>query len=116
MKRKVSNSDSTRASRCPLAALDVADLSFVARGLEALVRRSKTDQERRGLTTKLARGGDPAVCAVRAVREWLELAGIAEGTVFRSVDRHGNVNNDMRCLRYRVSARRPDRPMCSGTI
>jgi site-specific recombinase XerD len=31
--------------RSELAALDVSDLTFVAEGLEALVRRSKTDQE-----------------------------------------------------------------------
>ena len=30
---------------------------------------------------------------MRAVRDWLELAGVAEGPVFRSVDRHGNVRS-----------------------
>jgi integrase len=79
--------------RSELVALDVGDLSFVARGLEVLVRRSKTDQEGRGLTKNVARGRDPTTCTVRAVRDWLELAGIAEGPVFRPVDRHGNVRS-----------------------
>ena len=77
--------------RSELVALDVTDLSFVRRGLEARVRRSKTDQEGHGLTKNIARGSDPTTCTVRAVRDWLELGCIAESPVFRSVDRHGNV-------------------------
>ena len=79
--------------RSELVALDVADLTFVGRGLEAIVGRSKTDQEGRGLTKNVERGSDPTTCAVRAVRDWLELAGVVEGPVFRSVDRHGNVKS-----------------------
>ena len=77
--------------RSELVALDVGDLSFVARGLEALVRRSKTDQEGRGLTKNVSRGADPTTCTVRAVQDWLELSLIADGPVFRAIDRHGNV-------------------------
>lgn len=77
--------------RSELVALNVADLSFVTRGLEAIVRRSKTDQEGKGLTKNIARGTDPTTCPVHAIRDWLELAAIAEGAVFRPVDRHGNV-------------------------
>jgi integrase len=55
------------------------------------VRRSKTDQEGRGLTKNVAHGRDPTTCTVCAVRDWLELAGVAEGPVFRPVDRHGNL-------------------------
>lgn len=79
--------------RSELVALDVADLSFVARGLEATVRRSKTDQEGHGLTKNIARGIDSTTCTVHAVRDWLELAALAAGPVFRPVDRHGNVKS-----------------------
>lgn len=79
--------------RSELVALDVSDLSFVRRGLEARVRRSKTDQEGQGHTKNIARGSDRTTCTVRAVRDWLELAGITDGPVFRSVDRHGNVRS-----------------------
>ena len=57
-------------------------------GLEALVRRSKTDQEGAGLTKVIAFGGDPSTCPVRATKDWLELAGIGEGPVFRPINRH----------------------------
>lgn len=33
------------------------------------------------------------MCTVRAVRDWLELARLGEGAVFRPVDRHGNVRD-----------------------
>ena len=46
--------------RSELVALDVVDLKFVPEGLEALVRRSKTDQEGEGLTKVVAYGSDPA--------------------------------------------------------
>jgi integrase len=66
---------------------------FVPEGLEAIVRRSKTDQEGEGLIKMIAYGSDPATCPVRSLQDWLELAGIGEGPVFRSVDRHGRVSD-----------------------
>lgn len=74
--------------RSELVALDVADLTFVTEGLEAVVRRSKTDQEGAGLLKVIAYGADPGTCPVRAVKDWLELAGIGEGPVFRPINRH----------------------------
>lgn len=79
--------------RSELVALDAADVTLVARGLEVLVRRSKTDQEGHGLTKNIARGSDPTTCTVRALRDWLELASIDDGPVFRPIDRHGNVKS-----------------------
>jgi integrase len=77
--------------RSELVALDVADLTFVAEGLEAVVRRSKTDQEGEGLTKVVAYGGDPATCPVRALRDWLDFAGIGEGPVFRPINKHEHI-------------------------
>jgi integrase len=74
--------------RSELVALNSDDLKFVPEGLEALVRRSKTDQEGEGLTKMIACGSDPATCPVRAVQDWLALSGISEGPVFRSISRH----------------------------
>ena len=78
--------------RSELVALDVADLEDdpQARGVHVRVRRGKTDQEGRGHTKAIPFGRgdlDPA----GAVRAWLRAAGIADGAVFRSVDRYGNV-------------------------
>lgn len=79
--------------RSELVALDCADLKFVSEGLEALVRRSKTDQEGVGLTKVIAFGADPSTCPVRASKDWLELAGIVDGPVFRPINRHEQLSN-----------------------
>jgi integrase len=79
--------------RSELVALDAADLTFVSEGLEAIVRRSKTDQEGAGLTKVVAYGSDPATCPVRALQDWLELAAIGEGPVFRPVNRHEQLSS-----------------------
>ena len=36
----------------------------------------------------LVPGSTPTTCPVHALREWLEEAGVSEGRVFRSVNRH----------------------------
>lgn len=83
--------------RSELEALDVADLSFRAEGLVVSVRRSKTDQEGAGAEVAISAGEHAATCPVRALRSWLEGTAVAEGVsvaegaVFRSVDRHGHV-------------------------
>jgi site-specific recombinase XerD len=77
--------------RSELVALDVADVTDTADGLVVTVRRSKTDQEGAGVRVGLPFGGNPATCPVRAVRAWLEAAGITTGALFRAVDRHGHV-------------------------
>lgn len=75
--------------RSELVALDVADLEETDEGLRVTIRRSKTDQEGHGATIAIVRGG--ASCPVRAVRAWLDAAGITEGPVFRPVRKGGKV-------------------------
>jgi site-specific recombinase XerD len=77
--------------RSELVALDVADVRFVAEGLVIEVRRSKTDQEGAGRLLGVARGLVPETCPVRAVRAWLDAAGLTEGPLFRSVSRWGRL-------------------------
>src|SRR4051794_17870533 len=45
------------------------------------------------MTKVIAYGSDPATCPVRSLQDWLELAGIGEGPVFRSVNRHESVSD-----------------------
>jgi site-specific recombinase XerD len=71
--------------RSELAALRVADLEEVPRGLRVHVRQSKTDQEGMGQVVPVIRG--EAYCPVQAVRDWLTAAAIAEGPVFRRMYR-----------------------------
>ncbi|MCJ2054768.1 site-specific integrase [Methylobacterium sp. J-070] len=75
--------------RSELVALDVADLIEDPEGLRVRVRRSKTDQEGRGLEKAIPHGR--FIRPVALVREWLDAAGITAGPVFRPVSRSGNV-------------------------
>ena len=80
--------------RSELVALDVADLDWSARGVAVTVRRSKTDQTGVGRVVALPYGRQTATCPVRALRKWLDVAGITSGPVFRSVNRHGRISAD----------------------
>lgn len=77
--------------RSELVALEVGDLEFAPEGLVVRVRRSKTDQESKGVLLGVPYGSSPETCPVRAVTAWLEAARIEEGPVFRAVSRHGRV-------------------------
>lgn len=77
--------------RSELVALDVADVAFERDGVVVTLRRSKTDQDGAGRVVGLPYGSDPSTCPVRTLRAYLDAAGIGDGRVFRSVDRHGNV-------------------------
>ena len=78
------------ARRVELVGLDVDDLTWVPEGLRVRVRRSKTDQEGRGRTVGVPYASTLDVCAVRAVREWLDAAEITEGPVFRGTSPRGD--------------------------
>jgi site-specific recombinase XerD len=77
------------ARRSELVALDVADLVECAEGLRVTIQRSKTDQEGAGAVVAVCRGS--IACPVAAVREWLVAAGIAEGPLFRRVNKGGRL-------------------------
>jgi integrase len=78
--------------RSELVALDVASVRFTSDGLVVTIARSKTDQEGQGIEKGIPYAGQPAVCPVRALRAWLDAAGVVSGPLFRGVDRHGNVS------------------------
>jgi len=73
--------------RSELVALRMSDIRFVNEGLKVFVARSKTDQEGKGVTVALPSSRFAASCPVRALRAWLDAAGIREGRVFRSLAR-----------------------------
>lgn len=77
--------------RSELVAIDVEDLDDREGGLVVHVRRSKADQEGKGAELGIPYAEDTDRCPVRALRAWLEAAGIDEGAVFRGVDRWGKV-------------------------
>ena len=77
--------------RSELISITLDDVEQAQQGLIIHLRFSKTDQEGRGRKVAIpyARG---AVCPVRALHQWLEVARITEGSVFRAVTRHGLVS------------------------
>jgi integrase len=77
--------------RSELVALGVADLAFSRDGLTVTLRRSKTDQEGTGRKIGVPYGSNPDTCPVRTLQDWLELAAIADGPVFRPITRHGSL-------------------------
>jgi integrase len=77
--------------RSELVGLDVADCAFGKDGLTVTLRRSKTDQQGAGRKIGIPYGANPETCPVRIVQSWIEQAGISDGPVFRSINRHGQL-------------------------
>ncbi len=77
--------------RSELSDVSFTDLEWVPGGIAIVLRRSKTDQERRGRRVGIGRG-QGAMCPVAALDAWLAAARIAEGPLFRAVSRHGQVS------------------------
>ena len=103
------------ARRSEVVALQVEDVQFADDGsATVLVRRSKTDAAGQGAVLWLS----PRT--TKALRAWLDGAGITEGVVFRSVDRGGHVGGALDAgdvaRRFKVLAERAgiDASLISG--
>lgn len=73
-----------------LSIIDRSQLEFCEAGVIYHQGRSKTDQD--GSECRMVAipfGTDPETCAVRALRSWLDAAGIKTGPVFRTIHRRG---------------------------
>lgn len=77
--------------RSEIVALNIEDLEIHPEGIIFHIRRSKEDQEGEGAEVAVPSGRDPAFCTQRAVQAWIGAAGLTEGPLFRSVNRHGQV-------------------------
>ncbi len=82
--------------RSELVALDLDHIENTERGLLVTVIRGKTDQEGRGHQRAIPFGRRHELCPVQALRTWLDAAGIEDGRVFRSVNRHGRIGKALR--------------------
>jgi hypothetical protein len=71
--------------RSELAGLKLTDATFTDDGLIVLLRYSKTDQEGKGRKVAIPRGAHPDTCPVCSLREWISIAGIDAGALFRGV-------------------------------
>jgi integrase len=74
-----------------LVGLEVEDCNFGKDGPTVTLRRSKTDQEGASRTVGVPYGSNPEPCPLRTLQAWLEVAAIAEGPVFRPINRHGHL-------------------------
>jgi integrase len=77
--------------RSELVGLNVEDCAFGRDGLTVTLRRSKVDQEGMGRKIGIPFGSDPATCPIRNIQTWIEQAAISSGPLFRSINRHGQV-------------------------
>lgn len=77
--------------RSELVALDIEDCAFGKDGLTVTLRRSKTDQDGAGRKIGIPYGSNPETCPVRTIQAWIEAAAISSGPLFRSLNRHGQV-------------------------
>jgi site-specific recombinase XerD len=85
--------------RSEIVAINAEDIEYVDGGIRLMVRRSKSDQEGRGVTMGIGYGAHPETCPVKALRAWMESAGIGEGPVFRPVSQNGRVGSTRLCPR-----------------
>ena len=99
--------------RSELVALDVGDLTFTDDGVEALLRRSKTDQEAAGRKIGIPFGSDPLTCPVRALKRWLATAGVESGAVFRAVNKGGGLASRKHGWAPEFARRSAHREACS---
>lgn len=74
-----------------LAALRAEDIELQDEGAVLLLRHSKTDQAGGGFYKGIPYGSHAETCPVAHLREWIALLPGEEGSLFRGVDRHGNI-------------------------
>lgn len=79
--------------RSELVGLNLADVQHVRQGIVLNLRRSKTDQTGQGRKIAIPHGRT-RWCPVKHLTDWIDHASIAEGPLFRSIDRHGRIASD----------------------
>ena len=77
--------------RSELVALDVEHLTWSEEGLKLLLAKSKTDKDGEGAEIMLVFGRLETTCPVRALKQWLAVAAIMTGPVFRKVNKAARV-------------------------
>jgi integrase len=65
---------------------------FTRDGIVVTVTKSKTDQEGAGMKKAISKGSCKETCPVRAVKAWIDQAGIEDGPLFRSIDKVGRIS------------------------
>jgi integrase len=79
--------------RSELSAVDCKSIEWSRQGIVVTIRKSKTDQERKGRDVAIP-SGKGSICPVQALECWLNVSGISEGGVFRPIDRVGRISRE----------------------
>lgn len=77
--------------RSELVGIEMEHITPHAHGIEIALARSKTDQEGEGRTVFVPRASVVERCPVVALEQWVEMADIGSGRVFRRINRHDQV-------------------------
>ncbi len=77
--------------RSELVSLHVEDLDWQTEGIEIQIKKSKTDQLNTGQYCVIP-NGNAQLCAVRALKIWLEKSGITSGVIFRRIYRGNKIS------------------------
>lgn len=80
--------------RSELVALDVSHLKLSDEGFVVTIANSKTDQEGAGQTIAIPRVPDSPYCPVQGVLDWMAMAGIELGALFRRVTKGNKLTTD----------------------
>ena len=79
--------------RSELVRIQVEELTFTPQGLMIFVPQSKGDQYGRGSTIAIPYAPDEEICAVRALKAWLDAAQIHTGPLFRPFTKAHSLRN-----------------------
>lgn len=79
--------------RSELVAVTIEDLTFTPQGLIVFIPRAKGDQTGQGSTIAIPFAPEPDICPVRAVKSWIEAAGLESGPLFHAFTRSGGLRS-----------------------
>lgn len=79
--------------RSELVALNTWNLEEREEGLKVTIEKSKTDQEAQGQVIAIVRQPDSPYCPVQALQDWLTVAEIDKGALYRRMYRGDKVGN-----------------------
>jgi site-specific recombinase XerD len=85
----------TGSRRSELVGLAMEDLEETPEGLLLTIRKSKTDQEGKGIVKGIVRGEHADTCPVSALLAWAKAAGITTGPLFRNIAKGGKVGGQL---------------------
>jgi integrase len=81
--------------RQEIVSMTVEDIETHKDGITVHIPRSKTDPEGRGHAVGIKKHTSRALCTLRAINTWLEVAEIERGRVFRRITKRGDIGESL---------------------